>query len=139
MIGKWYSTALMTARTAAMRDGGQSNEASAGGAATSASRSVARATLLTLSMLLVAGCGGSSQPGFRDPERLAVGVRRVVEQRLMTQAPRQRSTHTATHLERVDCEHVQGDRYACTGVFGNGVKVNVDVVVSADGKHFRLR
>jgi hypothetical protein len=122
-----------------MRDGGQSNDASAGGATTSASRIAARATLLTLSMLLLAGCGGSSQPGFRDPERLAVGVRRSMEQQLMTRAPRQNSTHTATHLERVRCEHVAGDRYVCRGVFGNGSKLDVDVVVSADGKRFRIR
>ena len=122
-----------------MRDGGQSNDAFAGGATTSASRIAARATLLTVSMLLLAGCGGSSQPGFRDPERLAVGVRRSVEQRLMTQAPRQGSSRTATHLERVRCEHVAGDRYVCRGVLGDGSKLDVDVFVSADGKRFRIR
>jgi 2-polyprenyl-6-methoxyphenol hydroxylase-like FAD-dependent oxidoreductase len=123
-----------------MRDGGQSNDASAGDGTTGASRIAARATLpLTLSMLLLAGCGGSSQPGFRDPERLAVGVRRSVEQRLMRQAPRQDSAHTATHLERVRCEHVAGDRYVCRGVRGDGSKLHVDVVVSADGRRFRIR
>ena len=122
-----------------MRDGGQSNDAPAGGAAARASRSVARATLLTLSMLLVAGCGGSSEPGFRDPERLADGVRRAVEQRLMTQGPRQGSTHTATHLERVSCKHVAGNDYVCSGVFGNGAPLHVDVVVTRDGRDFRLR
>jgi hypothetical protein len=122
-----------------MRDGGQSKDALAGGATTRASRIAARATLLTLSMLLVTGCGGSSQPGFRDPDRLAVGVRRSVEQRLMTQGPRQGSTHTATHLERVQCEHVTGNRYVCTGVLGDGSKLSVDVVVSGDGTSFRLR
>lgn len=122
-----------------MRDGGQSNDASTGGATTSASRIAPRAALLTLSMLLLAGCGGSSEPGFRDPERLAVGVRRNVEQQLMTRAPRQKSTHTATHLERVRCEHVAGDRYVCRGVLGDGSKLDVDVVVSADGKRFRIR
>jgi len=122
-----------------MRDGGQSNDASAGDATTTASRIAARATLLTLSMLLLAGCGGSSEPGFRDPERLAVGVRRSVEQQLMTGAPRQDSSHTATHLERVRCEHVAGDRYVCRGVLGDGSKLDVDVVVSADGKRFRIR
>jgi hypothetical protein len=122
-----------------MRDGGQSNEAPAGGGAARASRSVARATLLTLSMLLVAGCGGSSEPGYRDPERLADGVRRAVEQRLMTQGPRQGSTHTATHLERVRCEHVAGDDYVCSGVFGNGAPLHVDVVVTRDGRDFRIR
>jgi hypothetical protein len=122
-----------------MRDGGQSKEAYAGAAAASASRIAARATLLTVSMLLVAGCGGSSQPGFRDPERLAVGVRRSVEQHLMTAAPREGSTHTATHLEQVRCEHVSGNSYVCSGVFGDGSKLNVEVVVSRDGKDFRLR
>jgi hypothetical protein len=90
-------------------------------------------------MLLVAGCGGSSQPGFRDPERLATAVRRSVEQRLMRQEPRQGSAHTGTHLERVQCEHVVGDRYVCRGVFGDGSKVAIEVVVSEDGKEFRLR
>jgi hypothetical protein len=138
MIGKWVSTALITARTAATREGGQSKDASAGAAAVSASRIAARATLLTASMLAVAGCGGSSQPGFRDPERLATGVRRVVEQRLMTQAPRQGSARSATHVERIRCRHVAGDRYACSGAFGNGAPLDVDVVVSPDGKDFRL-
>jgi hypothetical protein len=90
-------------------------------------------------MLLVTGCGGSSQPGFRDPDRLAVGVRRSVEQRLMTQAPRQGSAHTATHLERVHCKHVAGNRYVCSGDFGDGSKLNVDVVVTRDGESFRIR
>jgi hypothetical protein len=139
IIGKCFSTALITARTAAMRDGGQSNDAAAGGATTSASRVAPTATLLTFTMLLAAGCGGSSQPGFRDPERLATAVRRSVEQRLMTQEPRQGSTHAATHLERVRCEHVVGDRYVCRGVFGDGFKVDLDVVVSENGKEFRLR
>jgi hypothetical protein len=57
----------------------------------------------------------------------------------MTQAPRQGSAHTATHLERVHCEHVAGNRYACSGFFGDGSKLNVDVIVTADGKGFRLR
>jgi hypothetical protein len=139
MIGKCVSTALITARTAATREGGQSNDAAAGGANTSASRAAPTATLLTLSMLLVAGCGGSSPPGFRDPDRLAAAVRREVEQRLMTREPRQGSTRTATHVERLDCEHVAGDRYVCHGVFGNGSKADFGVVVSEDGKTFRLR
>jgi hypothetical protein len=140
MIGKWTSTALITARTAAIRDGGQSKDASAGDAAASASASrIAQiATLLTVSMLLVAGCGGSSQPGFRDPDRLAAGVRRVLEQRLMTQAPRQGSAQSATHVKRIDCRHVDGDRYVCSGVLGNGTPLDVDAVVTADGKDFRL-
>ena len=90
-------------------------------------------------MLLLAGCGGSSQPGFRDPDRLAVGVRRSVEQRLMTRAPRADSSHAATHLERLRCEHVAGARYVCRGVLGDGSTLHVDVLVSADGKRFRLR
>ena len=122
-----------------MRDGGQSKDADAGDAAASASRIPARATLLTFSMLLVAGCGGSSEPGFRDPDRLAAGVRRALEQRLMTQAPRQGSARSATHIERIDCHHVAGDRYACSGVLGNGTTLDVDVVVSRDGSGFRLR
>jgi hypothetical protein len=122
-----------------MRDGGQSNDAAAGDAATSASRIAQRATLLTVSMVLVAGCGGSAQPGFRDPDRLAVGVRRAVEQRLMTQGPRQGSAYSATHVQRVRCRHVGGDRYACSGVFGNGAPLDVEVVVTPDGKGFRLR
>jgi hypothetical protein len=121
-----------------MRDGGQSKDASAGVAVTRASRIAARATLLTVSMLLVSGCDGSSEPGFRDPDRLAVGVRRIVEQRLMTQGPRQGSAHTATHLERIRCEHVTGHRYVCTGILGNGSRLDVEVVVSADGRSFRL-
>jgi hypothetical protein len=138
MIGKWVSTALITARTAATRDGGQSKDASAGEAAASASRIALVATLLTVSMLLVAGCGGSSQPGFRDPDRLATGVRRVLEQRLMAQAPRQSSAQSATHVRRLRCRHVDGDRYACSGVLGNGARLDVDVVVTPDGKDFRL-
>jgi hypothetical protein len=122
-----------------MRDGGQSNDADAGDAAASASRIAARATLLTVSMLLVAGCGGASEPGYRDPDRLAVGVRRSVEQRLMTGAPREGSAHTATHLERVRCEHVAGNSFVCSGVLGDGSKLSVDVFVSSDGKNFRLR
>jgi hypothetical protein len=90
-------------------------------------------------MLLIAGCGGSSQPGFRDPGRLAVGVRRAVEQRLMTRQPRQGSARTATHLQRLRCDHVAGDRYVCRGVLGNGAELDVDVLVSADGKSFQLR
>jgi hypothetical protein len=91
-------------------------------------------------MLLVAGCGGgSSQPGFRDPDRLADAVRREVEQRLMTQAPRQGSARSATHIERIRCEHVDGNRYVCRGVLGNGVKLDLDVVVSRDGRDFHLR
>jgi hypothetical protein len=90
-------------------------------------------------MLLVAGCGGSSEPGFRDPDRLADGVRRTVEQRLMTQGPRQRSTGTATHLERISCRHVAGNDYVCSGVFGNGAPLHVDVIVTRDGRGFRLR
>jgi hypothetical protein len=139
MIGKWISTALITARTAATRDGGQSKEATAGDAAASASRIAQVATLLTASMLLIAGCGGSPQPGFRDPDRLAVGVRRLVEQRLMTQGPRQGSAHSATHVERIRCRHVAGDRYACSGVFGSGAPLDVEVLVTPDGKGFRLR
>ena len=139
MIGKWYSTARITARTAAMRDGGQSNDAPAGDAATRASRAAPSATLLTLSMLLIAGCGGSSEPGFRDPGRLATGVRRSVEQRLMTSEPRQGSARTATHVARLSCDHVEGDHYVCRGVLGNGSKVSVGVVVSGDGKSFRIR
>jgi hypothetical protein len=139
IIGKCFSTALITARTAAMRDGGQSNDASAGGATASTNRLAASATLLTLSMVLVSGCGGSSQSGFRDPERLAAGVRRSVEQRLMKEGPRQGSTHTATHLESVQCEQSVGDRYICRGVFGDGSKLHIDVVVSEDGKRFQLR
>jgi hypothetical protein len=90
-------------------------------------------------MLLIAGCGGSSEPGFRDPQRLAAGVRRSVEQRLMTSEPRQGTAETATHLERLSCRHVGGDRYVCRGVLGNGAALAVDVLVSDDGKSFRLR
>jgi hypothetical protein len=138
MIGKWVSTALITARTAATRDGGQSKDALAGGAATSASRIAATATLLTVSMLLVAGCGGSRQPGFRDPDRLAGAVRRMLEQGLMTRAPRQPSAQAATHVRQLRCAHVEGDRYACDGTLGDGSKLDVDVVVSSDGKTFRV-
>ena len=104
-----------------------------------ATRAAPSATLLTLSMLLIAGCGGSSQPGFRDPDRLATGVRRALEQGLMTSEPRQGSTHAATHVEHLSCEHAARDRYVCRGVLGNGSKLDVDVLVSADGKTFRLR
>jgi hypothetical protein len=90
-------------------------------------------------MVLVAGCGGSGQPGFRDPGRLASAVRRSLEQRLMTSEPRQESARTATHVARLGCDHVAGNRYVCRGVLGNGTKLDVDVVVSKDGKSFRIR
>ena len=121
-----------------MRDGGQSKEALAGDEAASASRIAARAALLTASMLLVGGCGGSSRPSFRDPGRLALAVRRSLEQGLMTQEPREPSARTPTHVARLRCRHLSGDRYACTGVRGDGSKLSLDIVVSGDGTSFRL-
>jgi hypothetical protein len=55
----------------------------------------------------------------------------------MTQAPRQGSAQSPTHVKRIRCRHVAGDRYGCKVVLGNGFDLDVDVVVSRDGKTFR--
>jgi hypothetical protein len=135
MIGKWRSTARITARTAATREGGQSNDACAAGAMTS--RIAARAAVLTLAMLLLAACG--SARGFRDARRLEPAVRRELEQRLMTAAPRQSGSASATHIRRIACRKV-GDRdFRCVARLGDGTRLTVPVRVSADGRRFRLR
>ena len=137
MIGKWCSTALITARTAATRDGGQSNDAAAGDAVTSATRSAARAAVLTTAMVLAVGCG--SARGYRDEHRLETAVRRTLEQRLMTSAPRQSGSASATHIARIRCRHVAGSDFRCVARLGDKSTLTVPVHVSADGRRFRIR
>jgi hypothetical protein len=137
MIGKWCSTALITARTAATRDGGQSNDAAAGGAVTSATRSAARAAVLTAAMVLAAACG--SAPGYRDPHRLETAVRHRLEQALMTVAPRQSGSRTATHIRSIRCRHRDDDAFRCVARLGDNSKLTVPVQVSPDGRRFRIR
>lgn len=129
----------MTARTAATREGGQSNDATAAGAATSAARSAARTILLTPFMLVLAlaGCGGGDT-GFRDTSRLENGVRAQLEQRLMRASPREGSARSATHIASVDCLRQGGTRYRCVVRFGDGTRRDFVVLVSRDGKSFRF-
>jgi hypothetical protein len=89
-------------------------------------------------MLLLGACGGSSEPGYRDPQRLAAAVRTIEEQRLMTQAPRQGSAQSPTHVTRIRCRHVSGDRYACHAVLGDGTELDVVARVTRDGRRFTL-
>jgi hypothetical protein len=138
MIGKCRSTDRMTARTAATRDGGQANDAPAGGTTTSAARIAATAALLISAMLLLAACGGGRPAGYRDPHRLEVGVRRLVEQRLMTSQPREGNASSPTHVRTIRCARARGSRYACHAVLGDGTTLDVVAIVARDGRTFRL-
>src|ERR671935_2016297 len=104
----------MTARTAATRDGGQSNEAVAAGVSARARR--AAATMLRLTALMLplafAGCAASEQ-GFRDSARLEKALKSRLEQRLMEANPREASAGSGTHVEDVDCSRESVVRYRC--------------------------
>lgn len=88
--------------------------------------------------LVLAACGGGAEPGLRDPSRLAPAVRSRLEQMLMTASPREGSSRSATHIERVECRKQTGDRYRCTVEFGDGSDRDVRVLVSRDGHRFRF-
>ena len=103
---------------------------------TSAARIAAGAAVLTLAMLPLAGCG--SPAGYKDTKRLEPAVVRVLEQRLMQASPRQKSSATATHVRRVQCEKLSGRDFRCAAVLGDGSTLTVPVRVSPDGKRFRL-
>jgi hypothetical protein len=130
----------MTALTAATRDGGQSNEAAASGASTRAPRIAATMLRLTPLMLplVLAACGGGSEPGLRDPSRLAPAVRARLEQRLMEANPREGSAASKTHVTSVDCSHEDGPRYRCSAEFGDGTHGDFLVLVGPDGRRFRF-
>jgi hypothetical protein len=89
--------------------------------------------------MLLPACGGGAQPGYRDVRRLEPAVRRVLEQRLMTSAPRQSGSRTPTHIQRVRCGDRRGGAFRCVALLGNGSRLAVRVLVSADGKRFAVR
>jgi hypothetical protein len=88
-------------------------------------------------MVLAAGCG--SARGYHDEHRLETAVRRTLEQRLMTSAPRQSGAASATHIRRIQCRHLGGRDYRCAARLGDASMLTVRVRVSADGRRFRLR
>jgi hypothetical protein len=88
--------------------------------------------------LVAAGCGSGSEPGLRDPGRLAPAVRSKLEQRLMRASPREGSASSATHIARVECTHERGDRYRCAVEFGDGSRGDFAVLVDPRGRSFRF-
>ena len=88
--------------------------------------------------LVLAACGGGSEPGLRDPSRLEPAVRSRLEQRLMRANPREGSTATATHVDSVDCRHERADRYRCDVAFGDGTHGDFLVLVGPSGRRFRF-
>jgi hypothetical protein len=86
----------------------------------------------------LAGCGGGSAPGLRDPARLEAAVRSQLEQRLMGANPRQESAQSRTHIQSVDCRLERRLRYRCDVEFGDGTTGEFPVVVTRDGKRFEF-
>ena len=66
-------------------------------------------------------------------------MRRTLEQRLMTSAPRQSGSASATHIARIRCRHVAGSDFRCVARLGDKSTLTVPVHVSADGRRFRIR
>src|SRR2546423_7762697 len=110
MIGKWVSTVWITARTAATRDGASKAAAAPGTRARASAATRTRIILLlTVAMVLPAGCGGSGRAaGYLDRGRLEDAVRLRIEPGLMTSSPRQPGAGAPTHLPDVPGQPPRG-------------------------------
>src|SRR4051794_35194976 len=139
MIGKCVSTERMTARTAPTRDGASKPPSAAGAPSRTSPAAAASTVVLTLAMVLAAGCGGSEpRAGFVDPERLERAVLRDAEQRLMTSNPREPGAGSATHVREVACRSSGARRFRCTIRLARGRALVWLVRVSAEGRSFAV-
>ena len=90
--------------------------------------------MLPIVALLLAGCGGGSQPTAKRIPRVERAVKSKLELRLMTSQPRtEQGSRPATHVRRIRCAKTSASRFSCEVTFGNGSHRRVTAHERSDG------
>jgi hypothetical protein len=84
--------------------------------------------------LLLAGCGGASQPAATRVPRVERAVKSTLERNLMTSQPRtEEGSRSSTHVRSVRCEKSSAGRFSCLVTFGDGSSRQVTARERPDG------